>query len=106
MDNRTPVGELEPVTERSFALPSSRDGRYRVRPDTIVLKIEHDDGVYVVSDGFSTVYGTGSDVQEAVDDYADELYAYFDKLERREAALARGLRDELTTLRRYVQAVP
>lgn len=105
VDNEAPVKELECVRVLPLAAPNSSDGRYRFRHDAIEIRIEHDDDVWVASDGFSTVYGTGEDERGAIDDYVTEMFAYFDKLDQREAELARGLRTELATLRRYIEPV-
>jgi hypothetical protein len=86
---------------RVFVKPNV-DSRYRLAAPTLTLGVEYGDGTVVVSDRFSTVYGVGSDTDKAIGDYLRSLFDYFEKLESREAVLARGLRRELAALRRYV----
>jgi len=76
----------------------------RFRPPSLVLSVSDadGDGVYVVTDAFSTVYGEGEDPQMAIRDYLDTLISRFLDLERHESILAPGLRKDLATLRRYI----
>ena len=60
---------------------------------------EDGDGVFVVSDAMSTVYGAGDTPAEAIDEYVDNLFEHFDWLDRHEAELGSGLKRELDTLR-------
>ena len=82
-------------------VPADADARYRLRHPLLKLHVESED-VVVVSDTFSTVYGTGDTLDEAVADYLRTLFDYVEKLEAREAQLARGLARELAVLRRHV----
>ncbi len=55
-----------------------------------------------MSDAFSTIFGTGDDLDAALIDYARSLFDYVAKLESRESILAAGLRRELANLRGYI----
>lgn len=78
--------------------------RHRVRPLVPVLHLEvsdaDEDGVFVVSDTFSSVYGADEDADAAIRDYVDNLFNHFDALDRDKATLGAALRTELHALRR------
>lgn len=103
------VGATDSAASSATALRTTTEGdvvladeRYRIRIPVRGLRVEHDDGVDIVSDTFSTVYGVGESPAAAIDDYVRSLFDYFAKLEEREVHLARGLRRELEILRRYI----
>lgn len=83
--------------------PVSEDGRFRVtRPITVDVSDADRDGVYVVSDRFSTVFGSGETPRAAIADYEDQLFLTFEELEDEEASLGGALRKELGSLRQHV----
>ncbi len=61
---------------------------------------------YVVSDEYSSIYGTGATLIAARRNYFRDLLDYFAKLEEREDHLAKGLRQELKELRRHIARRP
>ena len=63
---------------------------------------EDRDGVFVVTDQFSTVYGAGSNPDAAISDYLENLFLHFDDLDRGVDRLGPALRDELNILRRHL----
>lgn len=67
---------------------------------------EDRDGVFVVADSFSTVYGAGDDPDAAINEYLENLFAHFDELDRNELALAPALRQELAAMRVHLSRVP
>lgn len=83
--------------------PVSEDRRYWATCPIIVDVSDVDgDGIYVVSDRFSTVFGSGETPQAAIADYADQLFVTFEGLTDEEASLGGALRKELDSLRQYV----
>ena len=60
------------------------------------------DGVFVVTDTFSRIYGEGGEPSTAINDYIDSLLARFLDLEEHEEILAPGLRQDLAKMRRYI----
>jgi hypothetical protein len=68
----------------------------------LLVSDEDDDGVIVVSDEISSVYGEGESDAEAVQDYLENLVSQFLYLEDQEAQLAPGLLAELTSLRQHM----
>jgi hypothetical protein len=66
------------------------------------LTVEPGDGVVVVTDSSSTVYGAGDDVDAAVADYLAALVETFVDLEDQEERLGPGLRAELAALRQMI----
>jgi hypothetical protein len=89
--------------ERITALLNSSDGQYALQ-EPIVLEVSDadGDGIYVVSDTFSTIYGAGPSPAEALRDYSSNLFADFEDLQDDEASLGPALREELSSLRRYI----
>lgn len=80
---------------------------YRLRNDTVSLRVSDSDGdgVFVATDTFSTVYGAGDDPDEAVANYRDNLCEYYAELEAEESLLAPGLRQELFALRQHIEPI-
>ncbi len=66
------------------------------------LRVEREGEIFVVSDDFSSVYGTAENLDDALRDYFLDLFDYVALLEQRESILAPGLRQELAELRRHV----
>lgn len=85
-----------------ITLPEGLGLRFRLPFLALTVSDADRDGVYVVTDTFSTVYGEGGDPRMAIGDYLDTLLSRFLDLERHEAILAPGLRKDLSTLRRYI----
>ncbi len=70
----------------------------------VVVSDDDQDGIWVASDGFSSVFGVGDDTNEAVADYVANLFDQFDDLDRNEDRLAAPLLTELAELRgRFVR---
>ena len=63
------------------------------------------DGVWVVSDAFSQVYGDGATPQAAIDDYVNSLADHFLWLIQHEPELAPVSIDELSQLRQRLHVV-
>ncbi len=109
---RPAVGPLlpSPATE-PYSIPTSHDRTYWVRDSTrgdvrlltpilkVLVSDDDGDGVWVVSDRFSTVFGAGEDSEEAVADYVENLFDQFDTLDRDEDMLGPALVEELAILR-------
>lgn len=80
--------------------------RYGVRLRAAFLPIavsdDDEDGVFVATDSFSTVYGEGETPEEAVADYTEGLFHQFRYLEQHESMLHSDLRQELSAMRRYL----
>jgi hypothetical protein len=68
----------------------------------LLVSDEDGDGVIVVSDKISSVYGEGETDTEAVQDYLENLVSQFLYLEDHEDQLAPGLQAELTSLRHHL----
>jgi hypothetical protein len=106
---RTQTGVLIPrnyfVAARVDNLP--RWSRLRFRVPSLALHVSDDDqdGVLVVTDTFSRVYGEGEDEAAAINDYFLNLRSHFLDLEQHEAVLAPGLRRDLAEMRRYINSV-
>ncbi len=90
----------------SHSLP--HDSRYRFIAPMQKISIDWDEGSgsYVVSNDFSSVYGTGPASSSAHADYVRSLFDYVAKLEEREDHLAKGPRQELKELRRHIARRP
>ncbi len=93
-DSYDVIVQVEPADE--FPL------RFRFPFLTLRVSDADRDGVFVVTDSFSRVYGEGNDPGMAVGDYLDSLFARFLDLDQHEDILAPGLRRDLTELRRYI----
>lgn len=90
-------------TERVFALLGSENGKYILRePITLEVTDADHDGIYVVSDEFSTSYGCGDSRASAIHDYSSNLFADFEELEEDEEMLGVALQRELEALRLYI----
>ncbi len=80
-----------------------------VRLSSPLLRLEvsdaDGDGVLVVTDTFSSVYGAGEDLDLAIRDYLRNLFDHFEDLDRSEDRLGPGLKRELMALRRRLQRV-
>jgi hypothetical protein len=68
----------------------------------LLVSDEDGDGIFVVSDEISSVYGEGETDAEAVQDYLENLVSQFLYLEEHESQLAPGLLAELTSLRHHM----
>lgn len=64
---------------------------------------EDDDGIYVATDTFSTVYGAGESTGQAIDDYVENLFEQLADLEHEEDHLGESLRSELAAIRRHLR---
>lgn len=69
----------------------------------LLVSDEDGDGVIVVSDNFSSVYGEGEADAKAAQDYLENLVSQFLYLEDHEDQLAPGLQAELTSLRHHMR---
>jgi hypothetical protein len=85
--------------------PDRHPLRFRVPSLTLRVSDEDQDGVFVVTDTFSRVYGEGEDDISAIKDYLASLLARFLDLERHEDVLAPGLREDLEDMRRFIVRV-
>jgi hypothetical protein len=82
---------------------AAADGRHRLKgPITIQVSDADRDGIFVVTDSISTIYGAGESPRDAVRDYVGNLFDYFVELEEDESALGPGLQRELEALRRHI----
>lgn len=88
--------------------PLPTDSRYQFINPLLKLYVDLDKASdsYVVSDEFSSVYGTGATLAAARRSYIRDLLDYVAKLEEREDYLAKGLRQELAELRRHIARRP
>lgn len=81
-----------------------------VRLRTPLLRVwvndEDRDGILVVTDGFSTVYGAGETQEAAIEEYLENLFFHFDALDRSEHRLGKALRRELAILRDHLIREP
>lgn len=68
----------------------------------LLVTDEDGDGIIVVSDEISSVYGEGETDADAVQDYLQNLVSQFLYLEDHESQLAPGLQAELMSLRRHM----
>lgn len=85
--------------------PERHPLRFRGPSLTLRVSDEDHDGVFVVTDTFSRVYGEGDNDIAAVKDYLASLLARFLDLERNERVLAPGLQKDLASMRRYIVRV-
>ncbi len=69
----------------------------------LLVSEEDGDGIIVVSDESSSVYGEGQTDADAVQDYLKNLVSQFLYLEDHEDQLAPGLQAELTSLRHHME---
>jgi predicted RNase H-like HicB family nuclease len=89
--------------QQEFVNFVSQDGKFTLNePIGIQVSDADQDGVFVVTDNFSTVFGSGETPAEAKQNYASNLFAYFDELQEEEDALSLGMKQELKALRRHV----
>jgi hypothetical protein len=84
------------TTTQSFIHPQVR---FLTPGVQLLVSDEDGDGVIVVSDDFSSVYGEGEADAEAMQDYLENLVSQFLYLDEHEDQLAPGLQAELTSLR-------
>jgi hypothetical protein len=90
-------------THQEFVTFVSQDGQFTLNgPIAIQVSDADQDGVFVVTDNFSTVFGSGETPAEAKQDYANNLFAFFEELQEKEDALGSGMKQELGALRRQV----
>lgn len=90
-------------TFQQWICPVSQDGRYATKYPIIVEVSDADhDGIYVVTDRFSMVFGSGASPAEAIKDYADLLFTALEELEEDEGSLGIALRQELASLRQHI----
>lgn len=90
-------------TSKQSVLLTSEDGRYILRrPVTLNVSDADQDGIYVVTDDFSTVYGSGNSPAEAIDDYGMNLFTEYDEFEKDEEILGVSLQRELASLRQHI----
>lgn len=68
----------------------------------LTVSDEDRDGIYVVTDSFSTVFGSGDSVDSAIADYVNILFLTFDELDRDESILGPGYQRELRALRGHL----
>jgi hypothetical protein len=90
----------QPDTHLVWVRPDA-NRRFRLRHPMLKLHVEGGE-VAIVSDSFSTVYGTGDDLDAAIADYLRTLFDYFAKLEQRDGRLGPALEQELAVLRRHI----
>ena len=88
--------------ELQVALPEGLGVRLRHPRLALHVTDADQDGVFVVTDDFSTVYGEGGDPGTAIGDYLGSLLARFLDLEEQEAILGPGLQSDLAALRRHI----
>lgn len=82
---------------------TSEDGRYRLKhPVKVNVSDADQDGTFVVTDDFSTVYGAGSTPESAIRDYSMSLFDEFEDLTEEEELLGLGLQQELAALRLHI----
>ena len=81
---------------------ADRGGGIRSVIVQVQVSDEDGDGVFVVSDAFSSVYGAGPSPDAAIGDYVESLFDHLADLEAQEPVLGPALRQELTTLRRHL----
>lgn len=68
----------------------------------LTVSDEDRDGIYVVTDSFSTVFGSGATVDSAIADYVNSLFLTFDELDRDESILGPSYQRELRSLRSHL----
>lgn len=68
----------------------------------LTVSDEDRDGIYVVTDSFSTVFGSGDTIDSAIADYVTILFLTFDELDRDESILGPGYQRELRALRGHL----
>lgn len=108
--NLDPRGELEPAMPMPRAYPVSiqvelpAHAPIRVLAPFLTLRVSDEDldGIYVVTDTFSSMYGEGESEEEAIGDYLESLFAHFLDLDEHRSMLAAGLRYELERMSRYI----
>lgn len=97
------VHDIPVDTDRVLVLLSSPDGMYALREPVAVRVSDADrDGIYVVTDEFSSTYGAGDTPSKAIQDYSESLFYEFEDLQENEDALGVALQRELASLRRYI----
>ena len=100
--------QFEAIIEDSYDVAVhvgfSEHSPLQFRHPTLLLHVSDadQDGVFVVTDTFSRVYGEGHDPETAIGDYLESLLARFQDLEESEDILAVGLCRELENMRRYI----
>jgi|SRR5579884_901182 len=116
--NRVVKRRVAPPIETGYEIPTTFLDAWWVHPSrrrdirltTPLLHLEvsdrDQDGVFVVSDTFSTAYGAGETPTSAVADYLESVFHHFDWLDRNESTLGRDLRCELLAMRRYLSREP
>lgn len=101
----TPSDHLQAKYEEMIAIPRSHTTSLRFGSDTSPVRLrvpvltltvsdEDRDGIFVVTDSFSTVYGEGTTGEAAIEDYVVSLVELFQELEENFAVLAPGLKQE------------
>jgi hypothetical protein len=84
-----------------------RDGiRLNVGRLPIAVSDDDRDGVFVATDGISTVYGAGENPDAAIDDYLDNLFTHFAYLDVNRDRLGPRLATELAALSPYFVREP
>jgi hypothetical protein len=112
--DRLPVERFQANNRAEIPIPSSYNVllrtrllvgqpiRFRVPSLTLRVSDADQDGVLVVTDTFSRVYGEGVHDIVAINDYFSNLHSHFLWLEQHEDILAPGLQRDLAEMRRYV----
>ncbi len=88
----------------AIVYPEFRYQTLRVRrPFLVSIRDDDEDDVYVASDQFSTVYGAGDTVTDAIIDYFDGLVEMVEILAERSAQLSDRLAGDLAEMLARVQ---
>lgn len=88
------------VEQQTITIPARQRNGTPIAAAALNVRIsdEDQDGVYVVSDTFSSVYGAGTDRDEAISEYLVNLFEHLDWLERHHGPLGPALAEELTAI--------
>ena len=94
------------LDERLYVPAGMLDGLRIIRnPLRVTTSDEDEDGIWVTTDGFSTVYGSGESPQEASEDYVKSLGQHLIWLEENVNSLGPGLASELDSIRLVIEHV-
>ncbi len=91
------------VTTQVLVLLTSPNGKYALNEPEVLDVSDYDqDGIYVASDRFSTTYGAGNTIPEAIRNYSLNLFDDYEDLVRDEDSLGVALKQELAALRQRI----
>lgn len=93
------------VRVNRFLLTGTLDYGFRLNQPILVKVANHSDGTNVVTDDFSSTYGTGDTTTAAIQDYKLSLAESFEILLEDKESLGSALQRELTRLMAYVSQV-